>query len=118
MDFDVLILAHSNWKRRFHEHLRGKHELDVETVRQVTQCNMGKWLRGEGLPYSNTPEYQDLKLKHARFHEMAADILERAATLSDSEAIKLVDPNSDFERASRQCVAAISTMGDRVAKQS
>jgi len=110
MDFDVLILAHSNWKRRFHEHLRGKHELDLETVRQVTQCNMGQWLCGEGLPYGETPEYQDLNRKHVRFHEMAADVLERAATLSDSEAIKLVGSNSDFERASRECVAAISAM--------
>ena len=114
MDFDVLILAHSNWKRRFHEHLRGKHELDVETVRQVTQCNMGQWLCGEGLRHRDAPEYQDLQRKHVLFHEMAANVLERAATLSDIEALKLVGPDSEFERASRECVAAIATMGDRV----
>jgi len=60
MDFDVLILAHSNWKRRFHEHLRGKQELDVETVRQVNLCNMGRWLCGEGLRHKDLPEYRDL----------------------------------------------------------
>ena len=117
MDFDVLILAHSNWKRRFHEHLRGKQELDVATVRAVNQCNMGRWLCGEGLKYKDLPEYRDLEVKHVRFHEMAADVLERAATLSDSEALKLVGPDSDFERASRECVAAIATMGDRVVGQ-
>ena len=114
MDFDVLILAHSNFKRRFHEHLRGKQELDVETVRQVNLCNMGRWLSGEGLKYKDLPEFRTLEVKHARFHDMAADVLERAVTLSDSEAVKLVGPDSDFERASRECVAAISQMGDRV----
>jgi len=49
---------------------------------------------------------------------MAADVLERAVGLADSEAIKLVGPDSDFERASRECVAAISKMGDRVASPS
>jgi len=115
MDFDVLILAHFTWKRRFREHLRGKQELDVETVRAVTKCNMGRWLCSEGLKYKDTPEYRDLEVKHVRFHDMAADVLERAAGLSDNEALKLVGPDSDFERASRECVAAISTMGDRVA---
>jgi methyl-accepting chemotaxis protein len=114
MDFDVLILAHSTFKRRFHEHLRGKHELDVETVRQVTLCNMGRWLIGEGQKYKDLPEYQALVVKHARFHDMAADVLERAATLAENEALKLVGPDTDFERASRECVAAISKMGDRV----
>ena len=114
MDFDVLILAHSNFKRRFHEHLRGKQELDVETVREVNQCNMGRWLSGEGLKYRDLPEYRSLEVKHARFHDMAADVLERAAALADHEAIKLVGPDSDFERASRECVAAIASMGERV----
>jgi hypothetical protein len=118
MDFDVLILAHSNWKRRFHEHLRGKQELDVESVRQVNLCNMGRWLCGEGLKYKDQPEYRDLEVKHARFHDMAADVLERAVILPENEALKLVGPDSDFERASRECVAAIAKMGDRVASQS
>jgi hypothetical protein len=116
MDFDVLILAHSNFKRRFHEHLRGKQELDVEAIRQVNLCNMGRWLCGEGLKYKDLPEYSHLVVKHTRFHDMAADVLERAASLSDNEAIKLVGSDSEFERASRECVAAISRMGDRVSQ--
>jgi hypothetical protein len=117
MDFDVLILAHSNWKRRFHEHLRGKDRLDLETVRDVTRCNMGQWLCGAGREYADSREYQDLATKHARFHTLAAAALEQADKLSDSEALKLVATDSDFERASRQCISAIWTMADRVAKK-
>ena len=117
MDFDVLILAHSNFKRRFYEHLRGKQELDVEIVRQVNLCNMGRWLCGEGRVYKDSPEYRHLEVKHARFHDMAADVLERAAALADTEAEKLVGPDTDFEHASRECVEAIAKMGDRVSQE-
>lgn len=117
-DFDYLILAHFNWKRRFHEHLRGKDVLQVEAVRQVDQCNMGRWLASEGLAYAGTPEYEDLVCKHSRFHSIAAATIERAAGLHDNEALKLVAPNSEFERASRQCIAAIMKMRDTIETQS
>ena len=116
-DFDLLILYHRNWKKRFYEHLRGKHDLDPATVRRDDLCNMGRWIYGEGLQHQDRLEYLDLKRKHARFHEMAAEVLESSLKLPEQEALKLVEQDSEFERASRECVAAIARMRDALEEQ-
>ncbi|MCC6537355.1 MAG: CZB domain-containing protein [Bryobacterales bacterium] len=115
MDFDQIIVAHSNWKKRFVAHLEGKEKLVADVVAKDNVCDFGKWLYGEGRAHANRAEYLAARDAHAAFHKTAATALSQAAgVLSKDEALALVGLRSDYSRASANCIAALTALRDSV----
>jgi hypothetical protein len=108
MDFSHLILAHSQWKRNLRNAIEESKSLDAATAGRDDLCELGKWMAGEGAAYANLPAYQDLKVKHAKFHASVAKVINQAHSLPKEKALELLDPlNSEFGQVSSACINAI-----------
>lgn len=117
MDFSQVIYAHSAWKNRLKDHIMKNEPLDAATIAKDDQCELGKWIYGEGRKYSSRSEYADVKQKHARFHAVTAEVVRKAAALKKEEALQLIGQGTDFARASSECVAAIAALRDSLNAQ-
>ena len=110
MNFNQVIFAHSDWKNRFRQFLEGKEQLEQTNVAKDNLCELGKWLYGDGRQHAQLPEYQDLKVKHAQFHTVAASVVGQSKQLPKEKALQLVDVGTEYSRASAACVNAISQL--------
>ncbi len=108
MNFDNVIVAHSTWKIKIKSAINTGEKLDAAAASKDGNCELGKWLYGEGSRYSSLPEFQTLKQKHAQFHQ--------AAGLPKSEALKLLDFGTSFSQISSQCTHAITVLKSKVEK--
>lgn len=114
MDLDRAVLAHSQWKKRLKDHINGQGQIEAAVLAQLgkdDQCELGVWLYGEGRKHIGLAAFTDLKDKHAKFHISAASVVRGAHTLSQGQALELIDPfKSEFGRASSDVINAISTL--------
>lgn len=111
MDFDQAMATHTKWKVRL-AHYLAKHDgsLEPNQVALDNQCELGKWIYGEGARHRGLPEYTKLKNAHQRFHKAAAAIVERANEgFSVAEQIQL-GACSAFTQASSAVVMALVGM--------
>ena len=116
MDFDAMISAHTQWKVRFRKLVDTPGErLDADAVGKDNQCELGKWLYGEGTQHERLGEYNELKAKHARFHLAAADVIRSLNSGASAKAEEMLDPLSGgFGRAASDCVNAIVALRNQV----
>ncbi len=111
MNFDEMILAHSRWKSRLRASIQGTENIDAQAVGKDDQCDLGRWLLGEGRTHANLAEFGELKAKHARFHTTVAQVVTQAKELPTNEALRLVESlDSDYARASSACINAIAKL--------
>jgi hypothetical protein len=103
------IVAHSAWKMRLRSSLESGTLPDVKTVRVDNFCDLGKWIHGDGKEYDAMPEFQDLRSKHAKFHAVAATVVDLIAAKKTTEAEQSLDAG-EFARASREVIAAINKL--------
>ncbi len=117
MDFDKMVLAHSKWKTVLLHALQNHEEIDTSAVGRDDQCELGKWIHGEGKRHAGLAEYQDLKTKHARFHACIPEVVKLSRGRSTADAVQLLDPfKSDFGHASAECINAITALKNAVLK--
>ena len=111
MNYDEMILAHSKWKTRLKQAIQGQEQIDVQVVGKDDQCELGKWIYGEGKKHANSSAYRDLKAKHAKFHASIPTVVNAARSSSPAKALELLDPVSgEFGRASSDCINAITAL--------
>ena len=103
------ITAHSAWKGRLRTAVDGGEVPDPATVRVDNLCDLGKWIHGEGKELEARPEFQDLRVKHARFHAAAAAVINLVVAKKTAEAAQSLD-TGEFAHASREVVAAITKL--------
>jgi len=117
MNYDQIILAHSKWKARLKQALQGQEQLDIQVVGKDDQCELGKWIYGEGTKHANLSAYNDLKTKHTRFHACIPTVVNVARSSSPAKALELLDPvRGEFGRASSDCINAIAALKQFLAK--
>ena len=111
MDFDQAVASHTKWKARLAHYLAERDgSLNSDVVMLDNQCELGKWIYGEGTRYRALREYILLKREHQRFHKAAAEIVERAnAGFSVAEQVQL-GACSQFTQASSAVVLALVAM--------
>jgi methyl-accepting chemotaxis protein len=108
MDFELAISSHQLWKTRLLLIIKGeaKEKLDPNHVCRDDQCDLGKWLHGEGACTAGSkPEFEGLKTLHADFHASAGRVLWRILAGDQLGAIQLL--NGEFDEASRNVIRAI-----------
>jgi methyl-accepting chemotaxis protein len=115
MDFDHAIAAHASWKAKLAKYLKSPdHSLQPAEIALDNQCELGKWIAGEGKKFANLEEYRTVKSNHARFHRVASNIVQRAnAGEQVAEEIAL-GTKSDFASASSAVVRAIMALKMKV----
>lgn len=115
MDFLDAIRAHSAWKMKLSTYLfKPDHSLDASEVGADDNCELGKWLKGDGRKHSSLSEYSGLVSKHALFHKAAASVIVKADSgqcVNDEIALGAKSP---FAEASSAVVSALMMMKAKV----
>lgn len=108
MDFEQARQAHFAWKRKLSEYIRRPDgSLKAEDIACDDQCTLGKWIHGEGSRFASIGEFTELKLVHANFHKMAAEIVTKADSgISVSEEVAL-GVQSAYNKISTQVSVAL-----------
>ena len=115
MDLNQAILAHSKWKTRLQNFIQGNEQLNPEMVGKDNQCDLGKWIYGEGSKYASLSQFSDLKTKHAKFHAAAANVVRNAKSCTPEKALEMLDPlRSEYGKASFAVINAIATLKNAV----
>ena len=107
MNFLDAMNAHVMWKQRLLKHLEGRSDerLDPAIVAQDHLCVLGRWIYDKGERYATSPIFIDVRNEHARFHEMAAQIIRMVDEGRPDQARKLLE--SDYAHLSQQLQALI-----------
>lgn len=86
------------------------HSLDPGKVGSPSLCELGIWLNGEGKKYSGTPEFAPLIAAHARCHQAAAEIVNRADAGQITLREIFLGSKSPFDNAAREVVQLMMTI--------
>lgn len=106
MDFDNAIGAHVQWKAKLSSYIaHPDHTLNANMAAGDQNCELGKWLHGEGKRYANIPEYVALVKDHAQFHRAAGEVIRKADSGQKVLDEVALGANSDFANASTAVVA-------------
>ncbi|HYW41671.1 MAG TPA: CZB domain-containing protein [Bryobacteraceae bacterium] len=109
MDYNAAVLAHSRWKTRLKNHLMGQEQVDPGSVAKDDQCDLGKWIYGDGKKHATLSAFADLKTKHTKFHLVAANVVNSARSRPRDKALELIDPlESEFGRATSDVINALA----------
>ncbi len=108
MDFDEAIQAHAAWKVKLLVYVRKPDgALRSADVRPSNRCPLGKWLEDEGANYASMPEFKSLVAEHAKFHAVAAAVIDKADTGASMDPDQTLGLESEFGIASRNVVKGI-----------
>ncbi len=77
MNWMEIISAHVMWKQRLVALLAGKSEeqLDPAAIELDNRCVLGKWIYGDGQGIAELPAFEEVRGLHARFHQLAAEVV-------------------------------------------
>ena len=115
MDFDQAIAAHSAWKTKLRDYLSKRDgSLKSAEVSLDNKCLLGQWIYGEGSQYSRLPGFAALKNEHARFHNVAADVVRKADSGEAVTGEVAMGSRNAFAATSGAVVMAIIAMKKQV----
>jgi len=79
-------------------------------LKSPRQCELGKWLRGEGQKYTKSPEFAKLFADHTHFHKAAGEVARKA----DSGQQVTLGSHSEFATASAALVKSLMAMKSKL----
>ena len=102
MNWMEIISAHVMWKQRLISLLTGKSEerLDPTTIALDNRCALGKWIYGDGQIMAELPAYEEVRLMHAQFHRLAAEVVKLHQMGNSSAAEVLL--NGEYSKLSEK----------------
>lgn len=118
MNFDEAISAHNRWKLRLRLFLKGAADpgITTETAHRDDQCELGKWIQGQGqLEFGSDTDFGLLKCHHHDFHQEVGKIVAACAE-NPAMASELLDGPS-FRVLSTTVVTAILRMKAKLGKE-
>ena len=110
MDFTKAVNAHVAWKVKLLSAISGGEKLDHAIVCKDNQCELGKWIYGEGAIHGSKVSYEPLRTKHAHFHKCAGDVVVKVNAGDKTGATAMLGAGSAFANASTDTVSAIVAM--------
>ena len=107
--FDAMVEAHHAWKLKLKNFLHDQGEsLDAATAGKDNVCALGQWIDGKGQRVATLPEFEALRLEHARFHRLAGEVVRSHQRGQTARATQLLE--HDFHEATQHTVAAIRAL--------
>ena len=116
MDFNAAILAHKKWKDRIRHSIESGEQLDAAVIAKDDQCDLGRWIQAAGSEERALAEFGEVKAKHARFHEVAAETVRQTRGMSKAQADAVLVGPTAYGIASAACVSAITALRDKIQK--
>lgn len=108
MDFEQAKMAHFAWKNKLANYIKNPDgSLKSAQVSQDNQCDLGKWLHGEGGIYNKHPEFNELVLSHAHFHKCAGDVIKKADNGESVSEEVILGGKSSYSEASTKVTILI-----------
>jgi methyl-accepting chemotaxis protein len=108
MDFNDAISRHVQWKSRLAAYIaRPDHSIDSAKLGREDQCELGRWLIGEGRRYAKNPEFAKLVDEHRRFHTAAADVVRRADSGQRVTEEVALGAHSEYAKASSDVIGSL-----------
>ncbi len=115
MDINAAIQAHVNWKTKLAIYIANPdHSLKVSEVSQHEQCELGRWLNGEGRKFAALPEFTQLAADHARFHHAAAEIIRKADSGERVQEDIALGARSEYAAASNAVVTSLMKIKSKI----
>lgn len=108
MDLNQAILAHQQWKSRLNQFLGGSSQevLDPATTGKDDQCELGKWIHGEGRrEFRDEPAFLALHDCHEHFHRKAGEVVKMVRLGHVKEAQEIYD--REFPQDSKEIALSI-----------
>ena len=90
------------------------YSLDASVVALPNECELGKWIYGEGQKYSNIPEFAALVSNHASFHTAAGEVVRKADAGQNVTEEIVLGANSQFASTSTAVVRSIMAMKSKL----
>lgn len=110
-EIDTGAEHHKAWMERLLNYLaRPDGSLSVSIVRSDSNCELGKWLLGEGSRFAGTREFEGLRLEHARFHRLAARVVELAEQGKSADDARVVEALESLNAASGSIIKALAAL--------
>jgi Chemoreceptor zinc-binding domain len=111
MNFDQAISAHVQWKSKLATYIaKPDHSLNAETIAKDDQCELGKWIHGEGQKFARLADFQKLVADPARFHAAAADVVRKADSGQKASEEIALGAKSPYAAASNAVVSSLMHM--------
>ena len=111
MDLNNAIAAHAAWKTKLRMAITRKEAMDAGTISKDNQCELGKWLYGEGkAKCGGHPEFTSLIEKHKAFHIEAGKVATLINEKKFEQAEKSIDGQVPFATASAAVGVAINAL--------
>lgn len=110
MDFAKAVDVHVAWILKLQEAIGGGKNLDAGEVSKDTLCDLGKWIYGAGAAHQDKTVFQNLKNRHAEFHQCAGEVVRKVNTDDVEGALTMVDKGGEFVRISSETINAIMAM--------
>ena len=117
MNFDDAIAAHTAWKKELKAYFTtGESNLQRSDIGRDDKCPLGQLIHDREPCFSMLPEFAGLKANHARFHEVAAELVTRWR--QDPSVVEEIElgARSQFTRATSALVRSIIMLRKRLAK--
>lgn len=111
ISFPEAIAAHAAWKSHLIEAVTGRSGTipHCDEVGSDTRCTLGQWIHGAGEKrYGDLSSFVELRTQHARFHDIACDIVELSRAKKMGEARRLMD--GEFQKTSTDIILRLKRL--------
>jgi hypothetical protein len=105
------------WKARLERCIEtGVFDTPVNIVEMDNECYFGKWLYGEDITPTirNSEEYKRVKDCHARFHRVAAKVVELSLSGKKTEAANLMSSSGEYTKITTELVKEMMSWADNI----
>ena len=119
LNFRSVVDAHLSWRTRLADVINGKsnEKLEPAIVGADDQCRLGKWLKGPIKDqFANDPEFQTLLAEHARFHQIAGQVLQQAQSGQTQQAQQMLN-DREFTGLSRTLCTRLLNLHQSLSKK-
>jgi len=99
---------------RLREYIYGTGQLDRTAVARDDDCEIGRWLYGEGLKYQKLSEYRHARDLHAAFHRRAAKVVGMVDRGRRLEAAADLAPGGELRDLSASLAQAFNRLNKRL----
>ena len=114
MDWMGIIGAHVMWKKRLQALLDGTSEesLDAAAIGLDNRCTLGQWIYGDGQTFNQEEKFEEVRLMHAEFHKLAANVVSLYQSGRIEEATVLL--NGNYSKLSERLKHRIMSLSNQI----
>ena len=110
------VAAHGAWKARLMEVVSvGSSALDPAVVSRDDKCPFGTWIyQGSSAGARSSAHYEQIRSLHAKFHQLAGQILLQATTGERQRATSAVEFGGELDKLSAALISEINAWRDEL----